>query len=220
MFLYREKSEESSFALRMTRHLGRASVGMLIALVAIASHASSPAGGSYVVLSSTIASGVSNLAGGSFTLSSSLGDLSRVPQLSGGAYQFFPGFWIDGGAIVVTCTLDLDGNGTIDPLTDGVMLVRALFGMTGTAVTNGALGASPARSTWAQIQPVINLSALDVDGNTVTDALTDGLLVMRAMLGLTGTAVTTSALGPGATRTTWAAIRSYLNTTCGTSFGP
>jgi hypothetical protein len=116
------------------------------------------------------------------------------------------------------CQLDLDGNGPIDALTDGLMIVRFLLGSTGAAVTNGAVGASASRTTWAQIQPVINATALDVDGNGVTDAQTDGLLIIRALFGLTGTAVTNGSIGGGATRSDWATIRSYLNGNCGTNF--
>jgi len=55
------------------------------------------------------------------------------------------------------CSLDVDGNNSIDPLTDGLMMLRAMFGLTGTAVTNGAVGGgSPSRATWAQIQPFLN----------------------------------------------------------------
>lgn len=64
--------------------------------------------------------------------------------------------------------------------------------------------------------------ALDVDGNGVVDALTDGLLILRAMFGLTGTAVTNGAVAasPPPTRTTWAQLQSYLNGNCGTGFAP
>ena len=61
---------------------------------------------------------------------------------------------------------------------------------------------------------------LDVDGNGVVDALTDGLLMLRAQFLLTGSAVTNGAIGSGATRTTWAQIRAYMNANCGTNFGP
>jgi hypothetical protein len=60
--------------------------------------------------------------------------------------------------------------------------------------------------------------SLDIDGNTIIDALTDGLMLLRAMFGLTGTSVTSNAVGPGATRSTWAQVRSYLNGNCATSF--
>jgi hypothetical protein len=61
--------------------------------------------------------------------------------------------------------------------------------------------------------------SLDVDGNGTVDAMTDGLLLLRAMLGLTGTAVTTNAVGGNTpSRPTWDLIRPYLNGNCGTSF--
>jgi uncharacterized repeat protein (TIGR01451 family) len=60
---------------------------------------------------------------------------------------------------------------------------------------------------------------LDVDGNASIGALTDGLLLMRAMFGLTGDAVITGALAGDATRANWADIRSFLNGRCGTNFG-
>jgi hypothetical protein len=50
------------------------------------------------------------------------------------------------------CILDLDGNGEVDPLTDGVMLIRILSGLTGDAVTSNAIGPNASRSTWMQIQ--------------------------------------------------------------------
>ena len=120
------------------------------------------------------------------------------------------------------CTLDLDGNGKLDALTDGLMLLRAIFGLSGDQVTTGAIGTDAVRNTWALISPLIALPALDIDGNGKVDALTDGLLILRAMFGLTGTQVTNNALGtnPAATRNTWAAIRTYLNATCGSNFGP
>ena len=43
---------------------------------------------------------------------------------------------------------DIDGNDSITALTDGLMLLRAMFDRTGTAVTNGAAQGS---RTWAEI---------------------------------------------------------------------
>ncbi|MEP6701502.1 MAG: hypothetical protein ABJB04_00840 [Betaproteobacteria bacterium] len=61
---------------------------------------------------------------------------------------------------------------------------------------------------------------LDIDDNGSIDALTDGLILIRAMLGLTGTAVTQGAAGTDAMRSTWSAIRAYLNGNCGANFAP
>ena len=54
----------------------------------------------------------------------------------------------------------------------------------------------------------------DVDGNGQIHATTDGLIINRVMLGLTGTAVS-SAAQAGAPRSTWPAIRDFLAQSCG-----
>lgn len=54
------------------------------------------------------------------------------------------------------CTMDIDGDGVYRATTDGAMLLRALLGMTGTAVTNGLVGHNPPRNTWAEIREHLN----------------------------------------------------------------
>jgi hypothetical protein len=97
-----------------------------------------------------------------------------------------------------------------------------MSGVSAGQITIRAIGSGATRMTWAQISPLISLPLLDIDGNGRTDAMTDGLMIMRAMFGLTGTQVTVNALGtdPLAVRNTWALIRTYLNATCGTTFLP
>jgi hypothetical protein len=51
---------------------------------------------------------------------------------------------------------------------------------------------------------------LDVDGNGSYGATTDGLLALRYLLGLRGTALISGAVGGGATRSTSTAIQQYL----------
>jgi alpha-tubulin suppressor-like RCC1 family protein len=58
--------------------------------------------------------------------------------------------------IETTCTLDLDGDGNVSALSDGVMIVRALLGFGGLAVTNGAAGGGVPRPTWAEIRPLLS----------------------------------------------------------------
>ncbi|MBC7711490.1 MAG: hypothetical protein H7203_15630, partial [Rhizobacter sp.] len=55
------------------------------------------------------------------------------------------------------------------------------------------------------------LPYLDVDGNGKVDALTDGLMIMRKLLGQTGSAITTNAMGTGATRNALD-IEAYIQT--------
>lgn len=61
---------------------------------------------------------------------------------------------------------------------------------------------------------------LDVDGNGTNDALTDGLIILRAMLGMTGSPVLAGTLANNAPRNTWTLIRTFMNGNCGTTFAP
>ena len=112
-------------------------------------------------------------------------------------------------------TLDIDltnPNTKYDAPTDGVMVARYLFGLRGAAITDNALGVSPGRSA-AQIPAFLAdiLPLLDIDGNGQVDALTDGLLILRHMLGLSGTALTSNAIGAGPVlRSDPAVVRAYL----------
>ena len=66
-------------------------------------------------------------------------------------------FIVSTGTQITSCKLDIDGSGGApNPLTDGLMLVRAMLGLTGTAVTTGAIIGTPPRNTWALIQPYLN----------------------------------------------------------------
>jgi hypothetical protein len=58
---------------------------------------------------------------------------------------------------------------------------------------------------------------LDLDGDGRVLATTDGLMLLRISLGLTGTAVTSNAIDPAGTRPDWTSVKNYLNTTCGLS---
>ena len=50
------------------------------------------------------------------------------------------------------CDMDLDGNGSYSQTTDGLLYTRALAGLSGTSVTNGAIGAGATRTNWQQIR--------------------------------------------------------------------
>lgn len=104
--------------------------------------------------------------------------------------------------------LDIDANNAYDAATDGVLILRHLFGLTGVALTNNALGTGfdPARVADPALRNyLINvLPYLDVDGNGQVDALTDGLMILRALLGLTDAQITLNAIGAGATRSPFA----------------
>jgi hypothetical protein len=56
--------------------------------------------------------------------------------------------------------------------------------------------------------------SLDVDGNGRLDGTTDGLLIVRYLLGIRGGALISGALGNGATRTLASDIETHLSTPC------
>lgn len=92
----------------------------------------------------------------------------------------------------LTCALNADANQTIDPATDALLLNRYLLGFRRDALTTGALGHNPTRTGQALEAHLATLN-LDADGDGHALAMTDGLLMLRAMLGLTGDALTQGA---------------------------
>jgi hypothetical protein len=97
--------------------------------------------------------------------------------------------------------LDIDGNHQVSALTDGVLLVRYLFGVRGAALTQGALGANATRTNATDIVTYLDqakTTMLDVDGNGTASALTDGVLLVRYLFGVRGNALIQGALAPDA----------------------
>jgi hypothetical protein len=89
---------------------------------------------------------------------------------------------------------DSDAPDVYNAATDGVLLLRYLLGVRGSALTQNALGTN-ARRNAAQIEAHLaaSLAELDVDGDGAIRATTDGVLILRRLLGLTGTALTAGA---------------------------
>jgi hypothetical protein len=122
-----------------------------------------------------------------------------------------------------TCSLDVDGNGSVTAFRDGILIVRYLLGLTSTALVSGL---SPAPDPTVVSNNINNiLSSIDVNGNLPTagtTAFVDGILLIRMMLGLNGTALTSgiSLTAANSTRTTPAALVNYVNSTCSTTFTP
>jgi hypothetical protein len=115
---------------------------------------------------------------------------------------------------IITTNLDVDANGEATALTDGVLIVRYLFGVTGTQLTDGALGSGATRTDSAEIIAFLEpglTTMLDVDANGEATALTDGVLIVRYLFGVTGTQLTDGAMGTGATRTDPVEIIAFLD---------
>jgi len=108
--------------------------------------------------------------------------------------------------------LDFDANGSTDAAGDGILLVRYLLGLRGTALTQGLVSPTAKRLTPEAIATYLASRPFDwdadLDGRVLP--LTDGLLVTRYLLGLRGAALTQGAIGPNAFRTAPANIEAYL----------
>jgi hypothetical protein len=119
---------------------------------------------------------------------------------------------INGAKLVDRVLLDIDGNGIADPLTDGVLILRFLFGFTGTTLVQGALGNGATR-TGPQIEEYLARAgaALDADGDDTLQALTDGVLALRFLFGFSGATLISGAVDPDATRTDAGAIAGFLD---------
>ena len=188
-----------------------------LALAAPVVQAAGPTSTNYALPSSAVNNGVGDMASLNFKLSSSVGDTTFTAQQTSTGSVLSPGFWHTVIGVTQGCVIDIDGNQSISATTDGLMLLRAMLGLTGTAVTQGATVPGAPRTTWEQIAPFVHLAALDIDGDGATRPASDGVMLLRAMFGLTGTAVTNGAVVGSRT---WADIRNYLNTQCGGSFVP
>ena len=111
--------------------------------------------------------------------------------------------------------LDADGNGQASALTDGILIVRYLFGLTGDDLTAGNVLAQDAtRTTADDIAAFLDqgvATMLDPDGNGQANALTDGILIVRYLFGLTGDDLTAGNVLPqDATRTAPEDIANFL----------
>ena len=95
-------------------------------------------------------------------------------------------------------SVDVDNDGNFDAATDGVLLVRYLFGLRGAALIDSARGANAERDATAIAGYLAALgTALDIDGDGFVTPHTDGLLVLRYLLGLRGAALTARAVATG-----------------------
>ena len=108
-----------------------------------------------------------------------------------------------------TFNLDVDGNGKVSALGDGLMVIRKLFGdaFAGDALTDKAISNDATRTTTEIhefIQAGMDEKVLDVDGDGSVTALGDGLMVIRKLFGdaFAGDALTDKAISTDATRTT------------------
>ncbi len=110
--------------------------------------------------------------------------------------------------------LDIDDDGKTEALTDGLLVIRHMFGFSGDSLTTGAVGSGANRPSAQDIETLLAASTteLDIDGDGSTQALTDGLLIIRELFGFSGDALIAGALSTSSTRQTGSSVVEYLNT--------
>ncbi|MCJ8269914.1 MAG: hypothetical protein MJK04_10990, partial [Psychrosphaera sp.] len=109
---------------------------------------------------------------------------------------------------------DFELDGQSKPFTDGILLIRYLFGFRNDTLINGAVSEDATVTTAVEIQALlqaaIDNTSLDIDGDGQVKPLSDGLLTLRYLFGIRGDILIHQAVSPEATRTTAVEIEAYL----------
>ncbi len=115
-----------------------------------------------------------------------------------------------GEALPIT-NWDLDGNGVADALTDGLLLLRHTFELTGASLTDAAISSnSPLSPAEVELKVESVYEIADIDSNGSVDALTDGLLLMRYLFGLRDNSLINNVVSPEAARFAAAEVEDYI----------
>ena len=116
-------------------------------------------------------------------------------------------------AMPVMASLDVDNDDKVAPLTDGLLILRHLFGFSEASLVNGAIGDGARRDSAEDVATYLKLqesSLLDADADGEALPLTDGLLILRHLFGFSGTSLTSGAVATGARRSDAEAIKNHL----------
>ncbi len=118
---------------------------------------------------------------------------------------------------VILASLDIDGEGEANALTDGLLIIRRLFGFSGDSLISGAVSSSATYTDPTDIAERIDafIEGLDVDGDGETNALTDGLLIIRRLFGFSGDSLISGAVSSTATRSDPDEIADYIDSNSG-----
>jgi hypothetical protein len=109
-------------------------------------------------------------------------------------------------------SFDVDENLEAQPLTDGLLVIRHLFGFSGESLTSGAVSGEASRGSSEAIAGYLTDadSQLDIDGDGESKPLTDGLLLIRYLFGFSGDSLISGAIGDGAERDTAEEVEAYI----------
>jgi len=126
-----------------------------------------------------------------------------------------PNYGLDASTLALSSgegnPFDIDEDGKVTPLSDGLMMVRFLFGFTSGYEPLVSADSPHANNPTAIIDRLNeHLPMMDIDGNGDTAALSDGVLLIRYLFGFKGDALISNAIGEGALRTDAATIEDHL----------
>lgn len=108
-------------------------------------------------------------------------------------------------------TWDLDGDGTADALTDGLLFLRSNFELIGDSLFENATSLESVLSNEQITQNISDLHQIaDIDDNGEVDALTDALTLLRYLFELRGDSLISDAVALDANRTNVSEIESYI----------
>ena len=107
---------------------------------------------------------------------------------------------------------DVDASGKAEPLTDGLIILRYLFGFTDDALLSGALAGNATRRSSEDVTAFLKAheGQLDVDADGRALPLTDGLLLLRFLFGFEESALVTGAMSSNAQRSDAAAVADFI----------
>jgi len=110
-------------------------------------------------------------------------------------------------------SFDVDESLQAQALTDGLLVIRHLFGFSGVSLTSGALSDDAGRDSPEAIADYLTEAdpELDIDGDGLSQPLTDGLLLIRYLFGFSGESLISGAIGEQAKRNTSGEIERYIS---------
>ncbi|MGB2180510.1 MAG: hypothetical protein ACPHZD_06350, partial [Porticoccaceae bacterium] len=140
------------------------------------------------------------------SLESTVINFSAASNAAG--YDFSPNsYTVD----IISGSWDFDGNGTVDALTDGLLMLRHSFNLRGDTLVNGVIATdSPLTASQVEANVAAAYQIADLDDNGEVDALTDGLMLLRYMFDLRGEALIDQTVAQDAGRISHADIEQYI----------
>jgi len=106
---------------------------------------------------------------------------------------------------------DVDSDGNIDALTDGLLLLRYTFGLRGNDLASGAVSTdSPLSLSAVETRIELTLPIADIDGSGEIDALTDGLIILRYLFDINDDSLISGVVADNATRSSLLEISQHL----------